>query len=1092
MVPEPVAARNEETSVCVVCKDLLSRDLLNEESLVMVALAERLAASGFQVTLAWMPGERPDAEEVETSKRYFKEKHGILLEVLDRFDETIYRSNLPTHASLGFYSFLKRNRFTAVYVPLEGGIPYYTLLGKETGVYGAGPTINVVASAPLQWRFEIDREYYWSADHLKTEFMEKYCAQQADRLICISEGLREWFKEKGWNTAENCEVLPPPVPVEWEDWPQSTDGTAIGKAREIVLIASPRFRDGITLFCDALDKLNELVTDDLCVTIVGGYWRILGEHTGGMFIRRGRRWRFRLRFLPRLKLDGGLLYAQQIGAIAALPNFGSTAGYGVSECVRLGVPFVATAVGGNVEQVSPESAAYCLVEPDAGQMAKALASQIANPRASAAARTENEKLALWAATVRKRPEPARSGSKPSAKAKADPLVSIIMTHHDRPQYFLQALASVREQDYSNFEVIIVDDGSKLPASHAMLDDLEDEFKRRKWKIIRTENRYVGAARNTGVRASRGKYVVFVDDDNALLPTAVSTFVSAIVTSGSDVCTALSRNFYGPNVPGTSISTYVGWIPLGASLDVCLFECCFGDTISIYAKTIFDKVGFQLEKFGYMVEDYEFFSRITLAGLKIRVIPEPLFWYRVATQGRFRSSHFYDNQEEILKAFSKAGFKGLDSVYRLILGQNISEYSKESYRVNLGYSPSDENFLKLTQIDPNGNEAISLMATIAAAEARPDTAIGLLSSLEPRRLVGETEGILDAPTLALNAVKAEAAIFTSRKVLGVDELMAMETGSHGSDAQSPVFYVEEPDRLFMESSQGALSLAVLPAGVPSASTSVESLIYLPDSESAGAECLILFCPMYDDALVAVQMAPAEPTEGSSGWIAAGETGTPARLIAKLSTPATVPMNLVLAARSRGPGPHPALVCFEKTSFNVASEQRVTQRPRLGAPTQRLRARSWTDAERTRATLLTPYPSQLPLLLFPKKKEGGIFLRPSHSGPVVAVIGRGFPSFARELRAQVEIAHDEASSFEFGVALTLPDDEPVWRPTGPKDAVAFSGWIRVDEKFKLHDLSLRLLEQLATPLTINLAVKLPRGSNPSPANAFWRDVRFLWNE
>ena len=132
-----------------------------------------------------------------------------------------------------------------------------------------------------------------------------------------------------------------------------------------------------------------------------------------------------------------------------------------------------------------------------------------------------------------------------------------MTYHDRPQYFLQALELVKLQNYPNFEVIVVDDGSIQPQSHAMLDSLKSEFRRRKWRIIRTENRYVGAARNTGVRASRGKFVVFVDDDNARLPEAISTFVSAITRSNSDVCTALSRSFFGHHIPGSNRFNYVG-------------------------------------------------------------------------------------------------------------------------------------------------------------------------------------------------------------------------------------------------------------------------------------------------------------------------------------------------------------------------------------------------------------------------------------------------------------------------------------------------------------------------------------------------------
>ena len=159
----------------------------------------------------------------------------------------------------------------------------------------------------------------------------------------------------------------------------------------------------------------------------------------------------------------------------------------------------------------------------------------------------------------------------------------------------------------------------------------------------------------------------------------------------------------------------------------MIEQVFGDTMSIYRRSVFDKVGFQFEKFGYMVEDYEFFVRIMLGGLKIRVIPEPLFWYRVSTQGRYRSSHWYDNQIPILDAYSKANFKGVDSLYKLVLGQNIKEYSKQSFRQNLTYSPSDQNYLGLSDLEPNSDDAILLLAKIAGEESRPDTAIGLLSS-----------------------------------------------------------------------------------------------------------------------------------------------------------------------------------------------------------------------------------------------------------------------------------------------------------------------------------------------------------------------------
>ena len=662
---------NEERRICVVSRELAGNEFLKEDTLCIIALAQRLALAGGNVTVLWVPKERPKAEEIEKAISQCRDNYSIKVDLYGNADETINKINSPTHVSLGLYSYLKRNNYSVAYIPLEGGLAYYTLLGTETGVYKAAPKINIIANAPLEWSLEADRSFFWSTDQLRIAFMEKYCAQQTDRMICTSAALRDWMRRKKWKLTPNCEVLPALSPVEWKEQPRFDELVPKNGAREIVLIASPRFRDGITLFCDVLDHLSNATTDDLTVTILGSFYRILGEHTGGMFVRRGRRWKFRLRFLRHLTQRQGLLYAKEAGAVAVIPHFENAGGYGVAECFRLGVPFVATAVGGNVEQAEFAKVTDCLTKPNAKDLAAALLEKLKNPVPPSTKSVDDQKFHLWVKAFAENRKSEASLRRRTDRNARRPLVSVIMTHHDRPQYFLQALESIKEQNYPNFEVIVVDDGSVQPDSHAMLDGLKSDFRRRKWRIIRTENRYVGAARNTGVKASRGKFIVFVDDDNALLPEAISTFVSAITHSNSDVCTALSRNFYGQHLPGSNRFNYVGWIPLGAAPDLSFFESCFGDTMSIYRKSVFNKVGYQLEKFGYMTEDYEFFVRIMLADLKLRVIPEPLFWYRVSTQARYRSSHYYDNQLPILDAFSKAEFKGVENLYKLVLGQNIS-------------------------------------------------------------------------------------------------------------------------------------------------------------------------------------------------------------------------------------------------------------------------------------------------------------------------------------------------------------------------------------------------------------------------------------
>jgi hypothetical protein len=158
--------------------------------------------------------------------------------------------------------------------------------------------------------------------------------------------------------------------------------------------------------------------------------------------------------------------------------------------------------------------------------------------------------------------------------------------------------------------------------------------------------------------------------------------------------------------------------------------------------------------------------------------------------------------------------------------------------------------------------------------------------------------------------------------------------------------------------------------------------------------------------------------------------------------------------------------------------------------RLRSRDCLPEDFGRARLAVNYPSELPLMLFPR--EGGLFLRPSEIGPVVAVLDETFPPFARRATGSVEIAHREASSFEFALALGRPDQPTDWTSERPAHCLAFSGWRRVEEKFKLHEIALEMKQLVAIPLGLHLAIRLPPGSSASPANAFWRKLEFAWDQ
>lgn len=102
---------------------------------------------------------------------------------------------------------------------------------------------------------------------------------------------------------------------------------------------------------------------------------------------------------------------------------------------------------------------------------------------------------------------------------APPRVSAIVPTHNRPTFLREALASVCAQTYRDVEIVVVDDGS-TPVARAATQRVIAEFTRGQDLPVRCivqPHRGVSAARNRGVRASRGALLAFLDSDDVWLP-----------------------------------------------------------------------------------------------------------------------------------------------------------------------------------------------------------------------------------------------------------------------------------------------------------------------------------------------------------------------------------------------------------------------------------------------------------------------------------------------------------------------------------------------------------------------------------------------
>ncbi|WP_181687167.1 glycosyltransferase family 2 protein [Halorhabdus salina] len=103
------------------------------------------------------------------------------------------------------------------------------------------------------------------------------------------------------------------------------------------------------------------------------------------------------------------------------------------------------------------------------------------------------------------------------------LVSVVLPYYQGEAYVESALRSVDAQTHSEIEIVVIDDGSRTPATE-VLEGVRDDLDVPLRVLRHDENRGISAARNTGVNAARGDYVTILDQDDAMHPEKIAAQV----------------------------------------------------------------------------------------------------------------------------------------------------------------------------------------------------------------------------------------------------------------------------------------------------------------------------------------------------------------------------------------------------------------------------------------------------------------------------------------------------------------------------------------------------------------------------------------
>ncbi len=300
-------------------------------------------------------------------------------------------------------------------------------------------------------------------------------------------------------------------------------------------------------------------------------------------------------------------------------------------------PILATPVGGLCEMVVPGRSGWLTRDTTPQALADAI-ERLADDRACIAALTaaggpRERYLELTDAHALRAGYEAlarRPVGRPARPRGAAPLVSVVIPYFRLEATLGETLASALGQTHDNLEVIIVNDGS-LREQDAFLYEIDAEPR---VSVITQVNAGLSAARNTGARLARGRYVLPLDADDLIDPTFVARCVDVLERDESLAYVTTWVRYLEPDgtpIPGEN----GGYVPYGNWSRLLDRNNVAGTCAALFRRRVFE-LGFGYSPDLTSYEDWLHYLELQRAGHYGAVIPERLFHYRVRPQSMMRT------------------------------------------------------------------------------------------------------------------------------------------------------------------------------------------------------------------------------------------------------------------------------------------------------------------------------------------------------------------------------------------------------------------------------------------------------------------------
>jgi glycosyltransferase involved in cell wall biosynthesis len=205
-----------------------------------------------------------------------------------------------------------------------------------------------------------------------------------------------------------------------------------------------------------------------------------------------------------------------------------------------------------------------------------------------------------------------------------PFISVIIPAYNIADYIAETLDSVFAQTYTNYEVIVINDGSPdTPEFERVLEKYRDKI-----VYLKQENKGVGPARNFGIEHSKAELLAFLDGDDIWLPTFLESQIHFLQTNNYDLvyCDAY---LFGDKYLGTKTYMNGGSPSEGEATfeNLLAYKCCVMMSGTVTKKqSVLDVGMFNPEDI--RAQDFDLWLRMAHAGAKLGYQRDVLAKYRV--------------------------------------------------------------------------------------------------------------------------------------------------------------------------------------------------------------------------------------------------------------------------------------------------------------------------------------------------------------------------------------------------------------------------------------------------------------------------------